>query len=129
MLVAGLMLSACKPPTPEEQLDNVGSWLATADMTAQAWLNHTTPEKYTRQTLELSSKTIRQTADDLLESPPPGINGGTLDSLLRRSASRVDRISGLVVNRNAPAVRMDLDSLRGEKKAVHEIAERLKASQ
>jgi hypothetical protein len=116
----------CKPPTPDEQLDTIQSWLATADMAAQAWLNHTTPEKYTRQTLELTHKTVRETADKLLESPPPGVDSASLDSLLTRSSGRADQMARLVTNRNAPELRIELDSLRVEEKAVHDIAERLK---
>lgn len=119
----------CKPPTADEQLDNVRSWLATADLAAQAWLNHTTPEKYTRQTLELSQKTVAQTGEDLMKSPPPGVDSASLDSLLTQSSGRVDEMRRLVLTRNAPALRTQLDSLRSEEKSVQEVADRLKSKQ
>jgi hypothetical protein len=119
----------CKSPTADEQMDNVRSWLATADMAAQAWLNHTTPEKYTRQTLELSRENVQQMADGLKKSPAPGVDSHSLDSLLTRSSSRVDRMATLVTSRNSPALRIELDSLRIEERSVHDIAERLKSGQ
>ena len=127
--IAGLVAIGCKPPTPDEQLDNARSWLATADMAAQAWLNRTTPDRYTRQTLQLSRENVRQMADGLRKSPAPGADTHSIDSLLTRSGSRVDRIAALVTSRNAPELRIQLDSLRVEERSVHEIAERLKSRQ
>ena len=110
-------------------MDNVRSWLATADMAAQAWLNHTTPDTYSRQTLELSGDNVRQMADGLKKSRAPGLNSHSLDSVLTRSSTRVDRMATLVTSRNAPGLRIELDSLRVDERTVHEIAERLKSGQ
>jgi hypothetical protein len=126
---SSVALVGCRTPTPGEQLDGVRSWLATADMAAQAWVNHTTPEKYTRQTLELAQQSVEQIAAELLQSPPSGVDSASLDSLLTRSTRRIDRMARLVTSRNSPEVRIDLDSLRIEENAVHEIAERLKSAQ
>ena len=119
----------CKKPTPAEQLDGVRSWLATAEMTAQAWVNHTTPEKYTRQTLELARQNVEQIADELLKSPPSGVDSASLDSLLTRSSGRIDQMARLVTSRNAPEVRVQLDSLRAEETRVHKLGEHLESGQ
>ena len=98
-------------------------------MAAQAWVNHTTPEKYTRQTLQLSEETIRQTADALLKSPAAGIDSSSLDSLLTRSGGRIAQMARLIEVRNAPDVIRELDSLRAEKSAVKGIADKLEKSE
>jgi hypothetical protein len=121
--------AGCKSPTPAEQMQTIVSWMSTADMAAQAWVKHTTPEKYTRQTLELSEETIRQTADDLLKSPPPGIDSSALDSLLSRSGGRIAQMARLIEVRNAPDVIRELDSLRIEKSAAKDIADKLEKSE
>ena len=121
--------TGCKSPTPAEQMQTILSWMSTADMAAQAWLNHTTPEKYTRQTLELSQETIRQTADELLKAPPSDTDSSSLDSLLTRSGGRIARMARLIEVRNAPDVMRELDSLRIDKSAVKNIADRLEKSE
>ena len=128
-LILLIASTGCKSPTPAEQLQTVGSWLATADMTAQAWLNHTTPEKYTRETLDISSQTIARTTTELDKTPPADLDIASLDSLLTRSGHRVRLLERMVAGRDAPAVRLELDSLRIEEKLVRDLAERLKAKQ
>src|SRR5689334_25398726 len=49
---------ACKSPSATEQMDSIISWLGTAGLTGEAWLRHTTPDKYTRQTLELTHDSL-----------------------------------------------------------------------
>ena len=77
-----ILATACKPPTPSEQLESVLSWIGTAGMAGSAWLRHTTPDTYTRQTLELSHEKLGQLADDLLKFPPPGIDSASINSVL-----------------------------------------------
>lgn len=124
LLVGSLLsLSACKPPTPAEQLESALSWIATAGMTGDAWLRHTTPDRYTRQTLELSNKTLLELAADLLESPAPGIDSAALDSVLTSSRGHIARMARLVEAKNSPAFQLELDSLRGDQKTVKQLAD------
>src|SRR3954471_14923403 len=95
-----LLLLACKQPTPSEQLDSVVSWLGTAVMAGDAWLRHTTPDRYTRETLELSRQTLAQIGDDLLNGPIPGIDTAALDSVLTRSRGHVARMARLIEAKN-----------------------------
>ncbi|HEY0527190.1 MAG TPA: hypothetical protein VGD02_00060 [Gemmatimonadaceae bacterium] len=129
LLVLCTLASGCKSPTPAEQMQTILSWMSTADMAAQAWVNHTTPEKYTRQTLELSEETIRQTTDDVLKSPLAGVDTSALDSLLVRSSGRIAQMARLIEGRNAPDVIRELDSLRVEKSEVKTIADKLEKSE
>jgi hypothetical protein len=124
MFVFCALAGACKSPTPAEQMQTIVSWMSTADLAAQAWANHTTPEKYTRQTLELSEETIRQTSDEVLKQPPQGIDSVALNSLLTRSSGRIAQMARLIEVRNAPDVLRELDSLRTEKSAVKDIADK-----
>jgi hypothetical protein len=127
--LASIASLGCKKPTPAEQVDGVRSWLATAEMAAQAWVNHTTPEKYTRQTLELAGKNVEQIADELLKSPSPSVDSASLDSLLTQSSGRIHQMARFVTSRNAPEVRVQLDSLRAEETRVRDLGERLKPRQ
>jgi hypothetical protein len=124
-----LVLLACKQPTPAEQLDSILSWLATAGMAGDAWLRHTTPDRYTRETLELSHQTIAQISDDLLRSPGPGMDTASLDSLLTRSRGRVAQMARFVEAKNSPAFATELDSLRADEKLVKQLADSADSSQ
>ncbi len=70
LVISVALVAACKSPTPAEQMDSIQSWLGTAVMVGDAWLRHATPDKYSRQTLELSQESLRQISRDLLKSPP-----------------------------------------------------------
>lgn len=130
LLVASLLfLLACKSPTPAEQLESVISWVGTAGMAGDAWLRHTTPDTYTRQTLELSHDTLLQLADDLLKGPLPGVDTAALDSVLTRSRGRVAEMARLVQDKNSPAFKSQLDSLRGEERLVKQFADALSSKQ
>ena len=90
LLVLSLIFAtACKPPTPAEQMESALSWIGTAGMAGNAWLRHTTPDTYTRQTLELSHEKLGQISDDLLKSPPPGPANASLNAVLARSRNAV----------------------------------------
>ena len=123
LVLAMTLLGACKPPTPEEQMDSVKSWLATSEMVADAWLRHTTPDRYSRQTLELSRETLLQISTDLLASLPPTVDSAMLDSVLVRSRGHIDEMSRLIEAKNSPDFRRQLDSLRADEKVVEEIAD------
>jgi hypothetical protein len=124
-----LLLLACKQPTPAEQLDSILSWVATAGMAGDAWLRHTTPDRYTRETLELSHQTIAQISDALLKQPVPGIDSASLDSLLTRSRGRVAQMARWVEAKNSPAFATELDSLRADEKLVKQLADSAESSQ
>src|SRR3954469_2550245 len=124
-----LLLLACKQPTPSEQLDSVLSWLGTAGMAGDAWLRHTTPDRYTRETLELSHQTLSQIGDDLLKAPIPGIDTASLDSVLTRSRGRISQMARLVEAKNSPAFANELDSLKADEKIVKQLSDSVEAHQ
>jgi len=129
LLLSLILPAACKPPTPAEQMDSVLSWIGTAGMAGDAWLRHTTPDAYTRQALELSSTTLKQTSNDLLKSPPPGVDIAALDSALTRSSNRIAQMAALVAAKNAPGFSRQLDSLRADQKAVKALADSIESKQ
>lgn len=129
LVVPLLVIAACKSPTPAEQMDSVISWLGTAGMVGDAWLRHTTPDKYTRQTLELSHDTLLQIADDLLKSPLSGIDTASLDSVLTRSRGRVAQMARLVEAKDAPGFSTQLDSLRADQKIVKRFSDGIESRQ
>ena len=118
LVIAIVLLVACKAPTPAQQMDSIQSWLATAEMVGQAWLRHTTPDKYSRQTLELSRETVLQLSSDLLASLPAATDSAKLDAVLVRSRRRLDQMARSIEAKNSPDFRLQLDSLRNDEKTV-----------
>jgi hypothetical protein len=124
-----LFALACKSPSATEQMDSIISWLGTADMTGEAWLRHTTPDKYTRQTLELTHNSLIDIATGLFKTLPPGIDSALVDSALTRSTGHVAIMARLVDQKNSPDFRTVLDSLYSDQKIVKQIADSVEAKQ
>jgi hypothetical protein len=122
-------VAACKSPTPAEQMDSIQSWLATAGMVGDAWLRHTTPDKYSRQTLDMSHETLFQLSGDLLKSPPHFVDSVTLDGILTKSRGHVARMARLIEAKDAPAFTRQLDSLRADQKVVKQLSDSIKSGQ
>jgi hypothetical protein len=130
LLLLSLVLAAgCKTPTPAEQLDSILSWIGTAEMAGEAWLRHSTPDTYTRQTLELSHETLGKISNDLLESPPAETDTATLDGVLTSSRGRIARMAALITVRNAPDFTRELDSLRADEKILKKLSESVESKQ
>jgi hypothetical protein len=130
LLVLPLILAtACKPPTPVEQLNSILSWMGTAEMVGDAWLRHTTPDTYSRQTLELSSATVGQISNDLVKSPPPGIDTAALDSALTKSRATIARMTGFITSKNSSEFARELDSLRADRKVLERLSDTAESKQ
>jgi hypothetical protein len=123
-VVAIALLGACKSPTPAEQMDSIQSWLATAGMAGEAWLRHTTPDKYTRQTLELSNAALVELSTDLSAPLPPAVDSAIIEALAR-SRGHIDQMVRLLEAKNSPDFRRQLDSLRADEKIVKQISDDL----
>jgi hypothetical protein len=123
LLIAVALVAACKPPTPAERMDSIQSWLGTAAMVGDAWLNHTTPDRYSRQTLELSNENLLQICEELLKSPPPGIDSDSLQVVLARARGHIARMARLIGARNSSGFARQLDSLRADGRMVKWLAD------
>jgi hypothetical protein len=122
LVISVAFVAACKSPKPAEQMDSLQSWLATAGMVGDAWLRHTTPDKYSRLTLELSHQTLLQLSSDLLKSPPHSVDSATLDDVLTRSRGHVAQMARLIAAKDAPGFAHELYSLRADQKIVKQLA-------
>jgi hypothetical protein len=129
LVISVVILAACNSPTPAEQMDSIQSWLATAEMVGQGWLRHTTPDKYSRQTLELSHETLVQIASDVLKSPPHSVDSAALDRALTKSRSDVARMARLIQAKDAPDFARQLDSLRVDEKIVKQFSDSIESRQ
>lgn len=129
LLIAVALATACKSPTPADQMDSILSWIGTAGMTGEAWLRHTTPDKYSAQTLQLSSETILQISTELLKSPPPSVDSSALDSTITRTRQHIAEMARLVQAKNSPAFARQLDSLRADQKIVKQFSDSIEAAQ
>ncbi len=128
VVISIALVAGCKSPTPSEQMDSIQSWLSTADMVGVTWLRHSTPDKYSRQTLELSHQTLLRISGDLLRSPPRSVDSATLDGALSKSRTHVDRMAQLIAAKNAPDFARQLDSLRADEKIVKQLADRIRST-
>ena len=122
-----LFALACKPPSATEQMDSILSWVGTAAMVGEAWLRHTTPDKYTFQTLELAHNSIIDTNSGLFKSLPAGIDSASLDSALTRSTVHIGLMQTLVEQKASPDFRTMLDSLYSDEKLVKQFADSVEA--
>jgi hypothetical protein len=130
LLVLSLIFAtACKPPTPAEQMESALSWIGTAGMAGNAWLRHTTPDTYTRQTLELSHEKLGQLSDDLLKSPPPGPANASLNAVLARSRKRIARMKALITAKNAPDFARELNALRADQRLVKRLSDKIESDE
>ena len=129
LVISVVILAACKPPTPAEQMDSIQSWLATAEMVGQAWLRHTTPDKYSRHTLELSHENLLQISSDVLKSPPHSVDSAALDSVLTKSRGDVALMARLIRAKDAPDFARQLDSLRADEKIVKRLSRSIESRQ
>jgi hypothetical protein len=129
LVISVVIAIACKPPTPAEQMDSIQSWLATAEMVGEAWLRHTTTDKYSRQTLELSHETLLHLSDDLLKSPPHSVDSAALDSILTRSRGYVAQMALLIEAKDAPDFGLQLDSLRASQHVIKQLSDSVESRQ
>jgi hypothetical protein len=129
LVISVLGIAACKSPTPAEQMDSIQSWLATAEMVGDGWLRHSTPDNYSRQTLELSHESLLQISSDLLKAPPHSVDSASLDSVLTRSRGEVAQMARLIEAKDAPEFGRRLDSLRADQKVVKQLSDSIESRQ
>lgn len=129
VVLSVFLMLACKSPSATEQMDSIISWLGTAGMVGEAWLRHTTPDKYTRQTLELSNQSLIDINSGLFKSLPAGIDSAALDSALTRSNEHIGLMAKLVEQKNSPDFRTLLDSLYSDEKLVKQFADSVEAKE
>jgi hypothetical protein len=129
LLIGVAFATACKSPTPADQMDSILSWIGTAGSTGEAWLRHTTPDKYSAQTLQLSSETILQISTELLKAPPSSVDSSTLDSTITRTRQHIAEMARLVQAKNSPDFARQLDSLRADQKIVKQLSDSIEAAQ
>jgi hypothetical protein len=123
------LITACKSPTPADEMDSILSWVSTAAMAGEAWLRHTTPDKYSRETLDLADQTILQISSELLKSPPSAIDSSVLDSVITGARRHIAQMSRLVQAKNSPEFSHQLDSLLVDQKIVKQLSDSIEASQ
>jgi hypothetical protein len=129
VVISVALVAACKPPTPAEQIDSIQSWLATAGMVGDAWLRHTAPDKYSRQTLELAHETLVHISSDFLKSPPHAVDSATLAGVLTKSRGHVALMARLIEAKDAPDFARQLDSLHADQRVVKQLSDSIDSKQ
>lgn len=128
-IFAGSLLAGCsKAPSEKHIIGSMVSWIGTGAMVAQAWLNHATFDPYTRQTLELSAEKLARQSDQLKDFAAlhsASIRSPSLDNAVTSARHSMIEMSRLIAAKDAPGVRMKLDSLRAAKRFVVAVSESL----
>lgn len=124
---AALVGGCAKTSAEKEVVGEMVSWIGTADMASQAWLNHTTFDRYTRETLALSAQMLDRQSEQLKRSAPN--HSAALDSALTDIEHSITTIAALIAARDAPSVEAQLDSLRAGKKIVLAVSDSLENRQ
>jgi len=96
-----------------EQAEPVGSWLATLQMTAEAWTANSVPTHFARDTVEAAKKEIEKAAGAARSSAAPRAVRDPLRSLLAES------------QRTTQELRAALE--RGDRRAAPALAARFRA--
>lgn len=121
LTICGATLAGCaKKPSEKEVVDSIVSWTGTGDLAAQAWLDHSTFDRYTRRTLERSAEEIAEQSGQLGRSAP--FREPALDSAITSIRRSLLRMAALIAANDAPGVRAQLDTLRSEKRFVLRVA-------
>ncbi|MFL5502323.1 MAG: hypothetical protein ACJ79Q_13925 [Gemmatimonadaceae bacterium] len=123
-----LLAIACKPPTPTEQMDTIISWVSTARMVGDAWLRHTTPDKYTSQTLQQADQMLLQTGSELLKSLPPAIDSAAFDRALTSTRFNISEMSRFVEAKDASRFRQPWDSVLIYMKVMKDYSDKVESS-
>jgi hypothetical protein len=127
-ILLGVLVFACsKTPSEKDLVDAMISWIGTGDVASQAWLNHTTFDHYTEQTLELSAQKLGEQTSQLKTSAPS--HPVALDSAVTNAGHAMTMIAKLIAANDAPDVQPQLDSLRAAKKIVLAISDSLAKEQ
>lgn len=124
---AALVGGCAKTPSEKEAVGEMVSWIGTAEMASQAWLNHTTFDRYTRETLTLSARMLDRQSEQLNQSAPN--HSAALDSAITGIGHSITTIAALIAARDAPNVEAQLDSLRAGKKIVLAVSDSLENRQ
>jgi hypothetical protein len=110
-------------------MDAVVSWVSTARMTGDAWLRQTTPDKYTRQNLELADQMLLETGTSLLKSPPPQFDTAAFDSALTHTRTNIAEMARLVEQKESDRFRVPWDSLRVYLAVMKKFSDKVESSQ
>lgn len=97
-----LLASACsRKPDPAETLKSVSSWLATASMAGDAWVVHSTPNPFTRNTLRRARLTVADEQEILFTKAVPPVDTASLRVSLDRAKNTLARMEQLIDAKDA----------------------------
>ena len=68
-IVAILLIAACGKK-PDQELQEVASWSATLQLTAEKWLNNSVPSSFARATIDAGTKSFDQAEKDFAQKSP-----------------------------------------------------------
>lgn len=120
ILLAALLfvLAACSRSSAAEStkaLKTIQSWIATAQMTGEAWQEGSVPDVYAKQTLEKSQQEISKEAQGLTIS-------SELSQQLQKTQQILEEITADIEHHNKTATVIALQKLSNEQKQLNTAA-------
>jgi flagellar motility protein MotE (MotC chaperone) len=122
------VLTACSSKSEADKLTKelrtVTSWVATAEMTGEAWTQGNVPTPYTKQTLSTAQKKLHKQTEAIaqLSYDPTQLN--KIVEHLQRLESTVNRMSTSVEQQDRSAIAHQLQQLSKQEQTITVLASR-----
>ncbi|MBV8884575.1 MAG: winged helix-turn-helix transcriptional regulator [Chroococcidiopsidaceae cyanobacterium CP_BM_RX_35] len=120
-----LLLSACssKASTDESQeLENIKSWAATAQMAGNAWSQGNVPTVYAQQTLSQAQQKLHQETETLAQSATNPTQRRNILEQLRLLESSISQMAQAVNQKDYTAMSQHLKQLSTQEQSLNTLA-------
>jgi len=129
---AAILLSApacSKPPDPAETLKSVSSWLATASMAGDAWVVHSTPNPFTRNTLRRARLSVSDEQKILFTEAVPPVDTAALRASLDRAKNTLATMETLIDSKEVLQFPAALALLKSDAQRVKQMSDSINPGQ
>lgn len=114
-------LTACSAPSAAEkrtkELETVASWVATAHMVGDAWLQNAVPAVYAQQTLHSTQQELHKETDAIAKVTSTQERSQVL-AKLQRLEQTIGQMSTAVAQNNRPHLQQQLQQLTVQQQAI-----------
>ncbi|MEH1839434.1 MAG: hypothetical protein V7L20_11825 [Nostoc sp.] len=123
------LLASCSGKTSvedmEKQIQDISSWVATANMIGDAWLRNVVPNKYAEQTLKKATEELRKEKEKIdkikLSKDVTKHDKSQLLAEVIQFANKVEEMSRYVGQKNRSEVQQKLGELAIEERSLNKL--------
>ena len=132
-----ILLASCSGKNSAEDIDkeiqNISSWVATANMVGDAWVRDVVPNKYAEQTLKKSTEKLRKEKDKIdkikLSKVVTEHDKLLLLAEVIQLANKTEEMSRAVGQKNRLEVRQKLGELAAEERSLNKLKKSSRTNQ